>query len=71
MSRDALTPEWKLAFVAALLSDGREAADKLELAAAKFEENPETRGIAKMLRDRAEDLRLALAHDKQARQPER
>jgi hypothetical protein len=44
--------------VAALLCDDAGAAELLELAAAKFDSNVETRGIANMLRDRASDLRL-------------
>ena len=54
-----VTADWKHAMVAALLCEGRGAAELLEMAAAKFDENDQTRGIANLFRDRAGDLRLA------------
>lgn len=68
MVRSSLTPEWKHSMVAALLADGEAAADHLELAAAEFEKNPQTRGIANILRDRAEDIRRAKARDPQGKE---
>jgi hypothetical protein len=62
MVRHALSTDWKLAMVAALLSESDAAADHMELAAAKFEENCAARGIANILRDRADDIRRAKAH---------
>lgn len=66
MERPAVTADWHLAFAAALLNESAEAADRMELAAAKFEKNPATRGIANMLRDRAEDIRCALTQNEKA-----
>ena len=60
MERPIVTADWHTAFAAALLNESAEAADRMELAAAKFEKNPATRGIANMLRDRAADIRRAL-----------
>lgn len=58
MQSPMVTSEWKLAMVAALLSESDAAsADELDLAAARFEANPDARGIANMLRDRADDIR--------------
>jgi hypothetical protein len=59
MVRHALSTDWKLAMVAALLSECDAAADHMELAAAMLEENRAARGIANILRDRADDIRRA------------
>lgn len=59
MERTAVTADWHVAFSAALLNESAEAADRMELAAAELEKNPATRGIANILRDRAEDIRRA------------
>lgn len=64
MVRSAVTDDWKLAFACALLGDGEETAAQMELAAAKFDDNPATRGIAHLLRDRANDLRRVSAEDR-------
>lgn len=65
MVRSAITDEWKVAFAAALLGNGEETAVEIELAAAKFDEDPATRGIANLLRDRANDLRRISAEDRE------
>lgn len=65
MVRSAITDEWKVAFAAALLGEGEETAAQMDLAAAKFDENPATRGIANLLRDRADDLRRVSAEDRE------
>jgi hypothetical protein len=70
MSRQTLTTDWKLAFFAGLLSDDAESPEQLEIAAAMFEENPETKGIANLLRDRADDIRLAAACYERASLPQ-
>lgn len=59
MVRPAVSPDWKLTMASALLNESGEAAERMELAAAKFDENPTTRGIANILRDRASDIRRA------------
>lgn len=65
MVRSAITDEWKVAFASALLGDGEETAAEIELAAAKFDKDPATRGIANLLRDRANDLRRISAEDRE------
>jgi len=59
VARTTETVDWHLAFTAALLNESAEAADRMELAAAELEKSPATRGIANILRDRAEDIRRA------------
>jgi hypothetical protein len=51
--------DWKSAFVAAILGESKIAAEVMEQGAANLVTRPETKGIANMLHDRAEDIRLA------------
>ena len=51
--------DWKSAFVAAILGESNIAAELMRQGAAGFATRPEFKGIANMLRDRAEDARLA------------
>lgn len=69
MSHQTLTSDFKLAFYTALIGDGEETAHQMEMAADKFDENPETKGIANLLRDRAGDLRLTAIRDRDFWQP--
>lgn len=71
VARTTETVDWHVAFSAALLTESAEAADRMELAAAELEKNPATRGIANILRDRAEDIRRASKQNKKTEQRER
>lgn len=64
MVRESQAAAWKLAFFHALIGDGEETAHHMELVADRFDQNPETKGLANLLRDRASDLRLATLRDR-------
>ena len=49
--------DWKTAFVAAILGESNIAAELMRQGAAGLAPRPESKGIANMLRDRAEDAR--------------